>query len=1100
MPATNAFFEFAMQLTAVQTLYIAFYGRPADVSGLAFWGARLDALGGNLGALGAELANDKVAEFALIQGGRDFGAILTSAYANLFGRSPDASGAAFWQAAYDARLVAGDTPSVARASVVANIATAASANAGSADALTLAARLDVAQTFTNKVFDNAVYIADLGVGRKLLASVTAANVSAKRDEAAATAFELVKLPANAHADVQAMYIAWYGRPADPQGLAFWSLAYGRLGGNITKLASELGNAAISEFASLHAGQDFPALLAAVYKNLFNRAPDAEGAAFWLSKYTSSVAAGADASTARIGIIVDVMGSALAAGSNAADQATLQARLGVADIFTAKLPSGTNYLAALQVGRDFLATVTAANATAKAAEAVTVAGSLSGQLNPGSPPSAPQTQTLSLTANTDTLTSTATSTVTFSAALTQSNANTLNTGDVLDGRSAQQTSLVATIFSNDGVLTVAPTLTGIGTVQLDTSGNGSVTLDLSQSNGVQELKLSAASNTTVNGMNAIAKVSLTGGAGRVTLNNMATAALDLSIDGTQSGQIFLRDDGSTLKAMSFALDHTQASVTLAGGQPRTLDTLTINSRGTTGNVLSMFTGTGMSVDVAKLLITGSADLRLSGGLDGAPNSGSAANIAEFDASVATGNMVANVTSGTALKILTGSGNDRILASAGGVATINLGSGDDVLTLRSLGSGSTIDGGAGRDTLVISSPNALNGVTVSGFEVLALDTVQDTLDIGAQAWVQTLRIAGDSAVNGTDAVLTNLKNGVAVEITSAYVKSLQLAYTASPDAVVTLAAVNAMNIDSLSFTGSSQVINIAAGGTATQYRIATLNYDSADAGQRVALTLTGTARVVIDKIVGNTSATIDASVLAGGLDLSLASGGTNIRQVTGSANNDHIQINALAASLTLDLGAGDDEVSYGSGLALTGNPAVRMNGGAGADTFDVTVYGSRPIQFGYGTGDSNYVVGGVRKHDMIKGFNTSTGSGPDVDQIMVDARAFSAGTVAVTSITTEQFDPTTNASKFSPFFNTGHVTGVFSSDPATNAGVALLFEAAASTGSGNSTWVAVDLNRDGNLDAASDLVIELLGTTSNQFYTGGNTSGSQLIKIDPATLVP
>ncbi|QEI06933.1 hypothetical protein FXN63_14625 [Pigmentiphaga aceris] len=1092
-----------MNSTAIQTLYIALYGRPADANGLAFWSARLDALGGNLAALGAELATDGVAEFTATHGGKDFGAILATAYLNLFGRAADANGAAFWQATYDARVAAGDTPAVARASVLAGVAAAASSNTGSADAATLAARLDVAQTFTNRVFDNAVYVADLNVGRTLIASVTAANVVAKRDEAAAKAFDLVKLPANAQADVQALYIAWYGRPADQQGLAFWSLTYGRLGGDKSALAAALGNAAIPEFAGLHAGQDFPALLATVYENLFDRAPDAGGAAFWLSKYTSRVAAGDDAGTARIAVIADVMGAALANGGNAADQATLQARLTVANIFTGNLPSGTNYLATLQVGRDFLAGVTAANAAAKAVEAVTVASNLNGQINPGNPPSAPQTQTLSLTANADALTSTATGTVTFSAPLTQDNANTLSSGDVLDGRSAQQASLVATLFSNNGLLTVAPSLTDIGTVQLDTSGNGDVTLNLGQSTGVQTLKLTAAANTTVNGMNAIAQVALTGAAGRVMLQDMSATALDLSIAGAQSGQIFLLDNGSALKAMTVSLDHTQASVTLAGGQPRTIDTLTINSRGTSGNVLSMFTGTGMAVDVGKVLITGSADLRLAGGLEGVPNYGSAANISEFDASAATGNIIAKVASTGALTLQTGNGNDQILASAAGIATIDLGDGNDVLELRSLGTGSTVNGGAGRDTLTISTAAALSGVTVSGFEVLGLDTAQGTFDIGAQTWAESVRISGTSTSTGADAVLTNVASGVAVEITAAYVKSLQLSYATATDAVVTLASANTTNIDKLGVTTASPVIKIAADGTAPQYNIASLDYSGAAPGQAIALTLTGSARVVINQVQTNNSGVwiIDATGLAGGLDITLGGSGgvSDFSRVAGSAKNDNVVINRIAGSQVLDLGAGDDTVTYGSILNQLGTPTMRMDGGAGADTFDVRNHGDR-IQFYYDAGDSVFESGSTRKHDVIQGFRAGTGSGSNVDQIIVDARGFTGGSVAVTDISYTRYDTGTNAAKISDFFQTGTATGVFSSDPASNVGVAVLFEAAASTGSGNSTWIAVDLNRDGNLTGANDLVVELLGMASNSLFLPNGGAGSALIRIDPASLVP
>lgn len=82
----------------VEKLYIAEFGRAADVDGLAYWSARIDGAGGNVKAIAQEMAGYPEAT-AFANGHYDglaADALVGKAYQELFGRAADADGLQFW--------------------------------------------------------------------------------------------------------------------------------------------------------------------------------------------------------------------------------------------------------------------------------------------------------------------------------------------------------------------------------------------------------------------------------------------------------------------------------------------------------------------------------------------------------------------------------------------------------------------------------------------------------------------------------------------------------------------------------------------------------------------------------------------------------------------------------------------------------------------------------------------------------------------------------------------------------------------------------------------------------------------------------------------
>ena len=89
--------------------------------------------------------------------------------------------------------------------------------------------------------------------------------------------------------VAKLYVATFGRAADADGLAYWisdGTANTTSLTDLTDLASAM--TASAEYQTLYSGMDRTALVTAMYNNLFDRAPDADGLTYWVSGEGSTV--------------------------------------------------------------------------------------------------------------------------------------------------------------------------------------------------------------------------------------------------------------------------------------------------------------------------------------------------------------------------------------------------------------------------------------------------------------------------------------------------------------------------------------------------------------------------------------------------------------------------------------------------------------------------------------------------------------------------------------------------------------------------------------------------------------------------------------------
>ncbi|WP_173088160.1 Ig-like domain-containing protein [Devosia sp. 1635] len=152
------------------------------------------------------------------------------------------------------------------------------------------------------------------------------------------------------ASIQGIYIALFGRPADPEGLDYWT-AQTKGGTDLSFLIGRL--TAADEYEDLVAGKTPTQVINAIYQQLFDRDADPEGLAHYLALLESG-----EQSIETIAInILD--------GTQGADLLTLDAKIDAADMFTDSLDLAVEENAyagntAEEIGREFIDSVDASD--------------------------------------------------------------------------------------------------------------------------------------------------------------------------------------------------------------------------------------------------------------------------------------------------------------------------------------------------------------------------------------------------------------------------------------------------------------------------------------------------------------------------------------------------------------------------------------------------------------------------------------------------------------------------------------------------------------------------------------------------------------------
>lgn len=134
--------------------------------------------------------------------------------------------------------------------------------------------------------------------------------------------------------IQQLYLAYFGRPADPGGLSYWTEQLQANGGNLDGILSAFGDG--QEFIERYAGQDSQTLVNNLYQQLFGRDADAEGLAYYTGRLDSG-----DVSLAKIA-------ATITQSARGDDMTVIENRVAVAEAFTREVQAGNVPYGAEQV--------------------------------------------------------------------------------------------------------------------------------------------------------------------------------------------------------------------------------------------------------------------------------------------------------------------------------------------------------------------------------------------------------------------------------------------------------------------------------------------------------------------------------------------------------------------------------------------------------------------------------------------------------------------------------------------------------------------------------------------------------------------------------
>jgi len=551
--------------------------------------------------------------------------------------------------------------------------------------------------------------------------------------------------------------------------------------------------------------------------------------------------------------------------------------------------------------------------------------------------------------------------------TTSDIGTFTDGDSLVGGAGTDTLTISIASSADDTTQPVISTDGIETLSVTNNNNVATTLSAVQMVGLTSVKVTGGqSDLTVSGSETILNTELVS-----TNKNLTVSAVSTSVLGAADvASVTLTGVAST------------AAVTVTNNGVETLN-VALNGARSGSATDSTLKVTLASNELETVNVTGAAAARLVADLTGADN---ATQVAVFNASAATGAIIATVTTGASGKgsVTGGSGSDTIAVLDGSNSAS-----------ASVTQYITVTGGAGTDTFVgngayVTAATVQAGANVSGFEVAsgtidarAFPSNTFTSSTGAGSYTKmgstfttstmeatgSLTVSRASTTTTTDALTVNLAATTSTTVTLSAADEETLTFNAagSVAGVTHTVGVTAAQLQNVVATGSNALSLGTLGSTSTAVK-------SIDASAHTgsAFTVNASASTVAVTVKGSAGVPVALTDVVNTITT-----GSGADSVTGGAYKDSI-VGGLGAD-TLDGGAGNDTLDGGGAadslLGGDGNDSLLgdigndyLNGGAGNDVID--------------TGSGSDTVLGAEGNDTIYNPNISAddnvdgGTGTDV----------------------------------------------------------------------------------------------------------------------------
>ncbi len=837
--------------------------------------------------------------------------------------------------------------------------------------------------------------------------------------------------------IQELYVAYFGRPADVEGKAYWS-------GSTTGISTVEGFAANmhsqAEFQDAFGSKKAATQVNEIYQNLFSRDADAAGLEYW----TGQIANG---SLKLAEIAVHLIWAAKNNDGGSADKTALENKVSAATSFTADVAAdATAQLAytaddknAFTTAKTFISGVSSTAATAAEID-TQVAQIKTDYSNTGG-------ETFLLTTAADNVVAgSGNDTIKGVYDDDTAAANTFTVLDTISGGAGKDTLELTYDASSAGVSFPAATITGVENWQIRNVSGQAGTFDFSTFSGeekiVNNLSTGASSFTNI-GASVDADVI---GNGTITTGNSTfgytTAVTSSTVDlmnGVNGGDITV--SGSKLTSQTFTSTGAANTVAKLVTDDTAVTSITIDASTKLKTTSTTQGDSAKGAKVASLVIKGAGAVDINAAVlsDSITSVDATASTGDVDIKTGGGNSAELTDPGTLdivdLTVKTGSGNDEIDVSDSDAADdvlVELGAGNDLLVVgdavtatSSTVSGDVYDGGDGTDTLSLTSTLASNitgsGASVATTNISNFEIVSVTDSLAADLDLAKIQATGLNTVTlaNTTAAYTNAARSITLAAGDGTVNlagvagngklTLVSSGTATTDSITlnrkeaSTGTTDIFNGKAIDTTGvETFTIDTSAGGKTTTTQTLGAITTVASTGGTTTLVVKGAAGVdgvgvlkahaydfsgMTGAFIMGTTALISnyaatsttATVITGGSgNDEIVGDADNIQTINGGAGND--TINGGSKADTINGGAGDDIIGADSKVAVgtsTGKDVV--DGGAGKDS--ITLGGTALVTITGGDGDDTVSVAG----NLTYGQSIKGGAGTDILSITTDESA-------------------------------------------------------------------------------------------------------------------
>lgn len=292
----------------------------------------------------------------------------------------------------------------------------------------------------------------------------------------------VTAASNAATLLQQLYVAYFNRPADPGGLDFWTSVYLR-GASIAGISNTFAGS--DEYTVAYNGLSNTQIVERVYQNLFGRAPEPGGLAFWSGLLDQHV------------LSISNVVTQIATDAKNQDAITYRNKVLGAVAFTNEFDTPVESLAyrgdaAVLIGRSFLSNITDDASLARQIEPATLKQWVDLIVSPP-----PQPMVVALTSGIDLIAPSTDKPLSGNDtinALSIGSSDTLTSGDSIDGGAGIDTLNIVSTTDNALQVPLDVTVKNVEAVVV-TTGNA-VTINSAAWSSVSGLSINASGNVNV----------------------------------------------------------------------------------------------------------------------------------------------------------------------------------------------------------------------------------------------------------------------------------------------------------------------------------------------------------------------------------------------------------------------------------------------------------------------------------------------------------------------------------------------------------------------------------------------------------------------------